>query len=233
MIISHKYKFIFIKTRKTAGSSIQMYLSELCGEDDIITPIDKPERKYRPRNYRGLFNPLPRLSEQLGEPRKMLLTAGRFLALKKFNSHIMARHVKKRIPADVWNSYYKFAVDRNPWDKVLSHYHYVRQRYDKYDEGISFNEYLRVAELPYNYMIYTDSANRLMIDRVIKYEELNEGLSDVFGILGVPFDGVLRVNEKSHYRKEKKNYREFYNDDQRDFVAERFSVEIGMHGYEF
>ena len=37
MIISHKHKFIFFKTRKTAGSSIQVTLAKHCGEDDIIT----------------------------------------------------------------------------------------------------------------------------------------------------------------------------------------------------
>ena len=37
MIVSHKHKFIFLKTRKTAGSSIQVTLAEHCGEDDIIT----------------------------------------------------------------------------------------------------------------------------------------------------------------------------------------------------
>ena len=37
MIVSHKHKFIFFKTRKTAGSSIQVALAKHCGEDDIIT----------------------------------------------------------------------------------------------------------------------------------------------------------------------------------------------------
>ena len=37
MIISHKHKFIFFKSKKTAGSSIQVTLAKHCGEDDIIT----------------------------------------------------------------------------------------------------------------------------------------------------------------------------------------------------
>ena len=38
MIISHKHKFIFLKTRKTAGTSVQIALSGICDQDlDIIT----------------------------------------------------------------------------------------------------------------------------------------------------------------------------------------------------
>lgn len=39
MIVSHKYKFIFIKTAKTAGTSTEIALSRICGPDDIITPF--------------------------------------------------------------------------------------------------------------------------------------------------------------------------------------------------
>ena len=39
MIISHKYKFVFIKTMKTAGTGIEIHLSAHCGDDDIATPI--------------------------------------------------------------------------------------------------------------------------------------------------------------------------------------------------
>ena len=56
-------------------------------------------------------------------------------------------------------------MERNPWDKVLSHYHFVRQRYDRYDQNISFDEYLRTADLPYNYRKYTDLQGNVMVDK--------------------------------------------------------------------
>ena len=37
MIISHKHKFIFVRPRKTAGTTMQNVLSTICGEEDIIT----------------------------------------------------------------------------------------------------------------------------------------------------------------------------------------------------
>ena len=38
MIISHEHKFIFLKTKKTAGTAIEAALSELCGPSCVITP---------------------------------------------------------------------------------------------------------------------------------------------------------------------------------------------------
>ena len=232
MIISHKYKFIFIKTRKTAGSSIQIYLSNYCGEDDIVSTIDRPERPYHPRNYRGLFNPIPELVERHSAA-KIAKTLGRFFSLKKFQSHIKARQVRERITKEIWDNYYKFTVERNPWDKVLSHYHFVRQRYSKYDQNISFEEYLRVAELPYNYTKYTDLDNNIIVDRVVKYERLNEELGEIFEELGVPFSGSLGPTEKSHYRKDRRPYQEVYTPAQKEAVAKLFDQEIEMHGYKF
>lgn len=58
MIISHKYRYIFLKTNKTAGTSVEIALSRFCGPDDIITPITPEDEEIRrelgypgPQNY--------------------------------------------------------------------------------------------------------------------------------------------------------------------------------------
>lgn len=47
MIISHKHKFLYIKAQKTAGTSIEIALSNICGESDIITPISRVDEEKR------------------------------------------------------------------------------------------------------------------------------------------------------------------------------------------
>ena len=105
MIISHKHKFIFFKTRKTAGSSIQVALAEQCGKDDIITG------QYR-----------------LGVDDNSH-TAG--LNLDKFpgkNPHTPLKQVKEFLDLKTWNSYFKFAFIRNPFDIVVSRYYWEMSR---------------------------------------------------------------------------------------------------------
>lgn len=57
MIFSYKHRFIFIKGRKVAGTSIEMALSPHCGPQDIVTPISPVDELKRlslggrPQNY--------------------------------------------------------------------------------------------------------------------------------------------------------------------------------------
>jgi len=47
MIISHSRKFIFLKTRKTGSTSVEIALSNFCSQQDIITPITPRDERQR------------------------------------------------------------------------------------------------------------------------------------------------------------------------------------------
>jgi hypothetical protein len=228
MIISHNYRFIFIKTVKTAGTSIEVFLSSQGGAQDVVTPIAPPVAGHEPRNFTGFVNPLPEIVDR---PAKLFLAIGHMFSKNKFYNHMPALLVQKRVPRDIWQSYFKFCVERNPWDKTLSHYHMHAARTD---EPLSFDDYLTRGKLPINYPRYTDaSGKQIIVDRVLRYENLNAELSEVFAQLGIPFTGMLGVRAKSDYRQDRTPYQTVFNDRQRQIVEKAFAREIELHGYRF
>ncbi len=142
-----------------------------------------------------------------------------------------AREVKNRVSSDVWNGYFKFCVERNPWDKLLSHYHMHAAR-----EGgaLSLDEYLARGRFPINYFRYTDrSGEKVIVDRVVRYENLLSELGELFAQLNIPFDGTLAIAAKSEYRADRRPYQEVFTEGQQRIVENAFAKEIELHGYGF
>ena len=227
MIISHKHKFIFIKTVKTAGTSIEVFLSNHCGADDVVTPVVPAVNGHSPRNYRGFLNPLPEILAGANRPRAAWSD---LIRRNKFYNHMAASLVQKRIPTKIWRSYFKFCVERNPWDKVLSHYHMNAHRAG----SLSLDQYFKIGKFPLNFPRYTDrSGKEIIVDRVLRYENLTAELTDVFARLNIPFAGSLGARAKSEYRTDRKPYQLVFNEQQRRIVEKIFAREIELHGYRF
>lgn len=232
MIISHKHRFIFVKTQKTAGTSIETFLSQYCGNGDVLTPFGKLVDTHMPRNYEGYFNPIPELILTRGKGRKKTLR--QLLLREKFHSHIPAYKIRARIRENIWSSYFKFCVERNPWDKTLSHYYFIKRK-EKYRHISSLDQYLAEGNSCLNYHLYTDyhNSNVVLVDRIIKYESLVEQLGEVFSMLSIPFNNSLNVRAKGEYRADRRHYRDVLTEGQIKIIQEIYKEEILMHGYEY
>jgi hypothetical protein len=205
MIISHKYQFIFIKTMKTAGTSLEFFLGQHCGPNDIVTPFgpsQAPVAPHQPRNHKDFFN------------------------------HIAGGDVRKIVGENVWERYFKFCVERNPWDKTLSYWHMLNARRGG---KLSFEDYLSTGDFCLNYPQYTSPLNNeeIIVDRVLRYEQLNEELTHMMTMFDIPFDGTLEIRAKSHYRLDRRPYQEIYTPEQAMLIEKAFDKEIRIFGYSF
>src|SRR5471032_1265859 len=47
MILSFRHRFLFVRARKVAGTSVEIALSTLCGQDDIAPPMIAVDERVR------------------------------------------------------------------------------------------------------------------------------------------------------------------------------------------
>ncbi len=107
MIISHRHQFIYLKARKVAGTSVEVALAQHCGEGDIVTPVaafdpdwDEEEYDHPGRKWEG------------------------------YSRHATLVPVRRKLGRDLWDEYFKFSIVRNPWDLVVSQYHWATRSDD-------------------------------------------------------------------------------------------------------
>lgn len=231
MIISHEHRFIFLKCRKVAGSSMERSLSEVCGPSDIVTrdPCQAPIA----RNY---DRPVPVLREILGtyEPIRIARSVRDWRKRPAFYSHVDAYVARARLGKKTWDSYFKFCFERNPWDKCVSFYYWL---YRNQQNPVSFAEHFkrtyvfRDRYIPSDWWRYT-IGNNLAVDFVGKFENKEADFKGALSNVGLTVE--LSHAEKTGTRpKSTRNLRDLYTPELIDLVAKYFAWEIRTFGYEF
>jgi len=231
MIISHKHKFIFIKTAKTAGTSIEIALSKICGKEDIITQIDKKDEKYRKQlGFREAQN----YNYSLSQYSKFDILQAIYHRKKMFFwNHASAIEIKERIPPKIWNEYYKFCFERNPFDKAVSYYYWLTEM-----EGfpkMPISEFISegIVSKVKGFELYTiDSIP--VVDDIYKFEEMDEAINKI--------NDIIKPNErielppkktKSGTRKDKRSYKDILSKNDIDMLSIIFAREIRLLDYKF
>lgn len=228
MIVCHRHRFIFIKTRKTAGTSIEIALSRYCGPEDVITPISPEDEALRiSLGYRCAQNfayPLSRYSRI-----DLLKLALRAKKIHAYN-HMSAEQVRELVGEETWQAYFKFTVERNPWDKVVSRYYWQYQDprcRPPLSEFVLKGRIHKVASFD-QYAI----DGRIAVDHVIRYEDLRQEMKALTQRLDLPSAPELPF-AKAQTRRDRRPYQELYGDDERHMVAIMFAREIAAFGYAF
>jgi hypothetical protein len=230
MIVSHRHRFIFIKTNKTGSTSIEAAISPLCGSEDIITPFREDNEPYRqgghPQNYR-IEHPLkpkrPLWRRLLRRPERY------YHPSVGYYEHMPAWRVRAYVGEAIWRSYFKFAFERNPWDRQVSWYFYKTKskvRRPSFDEFMTRRRHAYVD----NYWLYTIDGAPAM-DFVGRYEQLEDDLAKALSLIGL--DDPVSIPEINVSTPRERDYRRYYSPTTQALVAEWYAPEIALLGYGF
>lgn len=188
MIISKKHKFIFIKNRKVAGSTVEHLLHPYLGPDDVFTKD--------------------------GE-----------------NGHISHKVVSSRYPSE-WKGYYKFAIERNPWEKCVSAYEWHKKIKPEKVKDKTFEKYMEYYPnmLPCDWHKYAD--NNILVDDVFTVEKISE----LYNMLNDKFS--IDIPEEIYYNTKLKqvkrdHYSTYYTEKSKAMVELFFKNEIKHFGWEY
>jgi hypothetical protein len=238
MIISHRHKFIFIKTRKTGGTALEIALSRYLGENDIVTPISpEDEAKRSSSEYvscQNFLQAVPAINEHnvKGAAKAVLYANPTRYWPKQFYNHMPAHEVRRKVSSEVWNTYFKFSIERNPFDLAVSYYTYQQRKQKNHD----FRDFVLSgrSKRGSNYGLYTIDGH-LAVDSLLLYERLYTGLSYISEKIGLPEnlgDVMQTQSAKSQYRHDRA-YRQYYDGETKWLIERQFGREMALLDYTF
>ncbi len=224
VLVCHKHDFIFLKTRKTAGTSIEMALETLC------VPPGQEITEFRPKQ----------LSEY-----GIVGSRGDDYKLKGFRrisrpwdwrNHRPASFVFRMLGKDEWNRRKKITAVRNPFDRMVSYYHYAAQfRPDAPKDFREIREDFR--DFCYAGKWKTDRnivflRGKYIIDHAVRFEHMSDDLRSIAKTLGLPLDpDAIPVTKSMASTRKAHDVPDYYTKDVINHVRRRMSWVFDHYDY--
>lgn len=152
-------------------------------------------------------------------------------------------HESRAMYSKYWDKYFKFSFIRNPWDRLVSIYHFYKFGNERINRKIkrnlepTFGEFimglknnpnhpLKMLISPQKDWVYSPNGE-LMVDFLGRFENYENDINKIFEIIG----GKAPIR---HDRKSVRgNYRDYYTPELVKIVEELCRVDIEFFGYKF
>ncbi len=156
--------------------------------------------------------------------------------------HLLATQIRQEVGAGTFAACYRFSFVRNPWDKVVSQFHYLKTRpvllkYMGLTRFSTFQKYLNILAGNHTrhvqsfeqWRFITDQDGQCLVNFVGKFENLAADFRRVAATLGLPSQ-ELPHDMKSVRRR---HYHKYYNRKRRQQVADIYARDIELFEYDF
>lgn len=215
MIISRGRRFIFVHIPKTGGTALSLALEARAMRDDILIG-DTPKARARAGRLKGV------------EARGRLW------------KHATLADIEGLVRSDEIADFFKVTLVRNPWDRMVSYYHWLRaQGWDhpavRLAKAQDFSGFLHapdtlqsVGRAAYGTYVQRPDGTEAC-DLFIRIEEFAADVAPFEAHLGFALAPLARANASARAR----DWRGFYDAQTRDLVARACAADIARFGYRF
>lgn len=222
MPISYNFKTIFVHIPKNAGTSVEKYLGT------------------------GSINQL--YSHKPVKETSLIYNKEKFTPAELFNidnicpQHLDAKNLQRIIDTDTFNSFYKFAVIGNPYNRMISEYYYVQAnehaRYKPY-QNLTFDKFLDKAfsaskeeqltifdsHLSLQSSFILSSNGDLLVDQIFSMENIPE--------LEAKLKEITGLNQALPTARASPNYdrAKLLTDRNKELIYRRFKTDFQLFDY--
>ncbi|MEO1261267.1 MAG: hypothetical protein AAFZ15_20860 [Bacteroidota bacterium] len=209
---------------------MEIALSKICGPQDIMTPINEKDESARKSfaniSAQNFYIPLNQYSK-----RKLLsyLSKNKKLPLR-FYPHIGCREIKQFVPKKIWSEYFKFTIERNPFDKIVSLY-YWREGDKRFG---NIYEFIRRGGLKgfSSYDIYSIDGF-VAVDKIYRFENLSFFCEDITKRLQLRNPLQLPAYKAKSLHRKVRNYSDVLDEKSIELIKIIFAREIQIMNYEY
>ena len=220
MIVLHGPRLVYVRTRKTASTSVEIALSRLAEPGDIVTALSPRDEELRRRH--GGRGPQHHLHS--GAPPDAGQRPGPGPGVAWWN-HMPLALIAERMDL---GGYTTFTVERHPAEKVVSlYYHrYRAEPRPRLEDFVASGE----AYDALNWPLYAP-AGRVEVDVLIDYNHLGQGSADLAERTGIPPLRLDGIRAKAHFRPPRTRPADLFTPAAQHLVRAVFAPEFDLHGY--
>lgn len=206
MIISWRYKFIFIHIPKCGGSSIS----------DAFSNYFLKKEFGNNSSFRTHFKSLNKNNLEVFKNDIQYGNATYLPQHSKYSKVEMYLEKSKKNISD----YFTFSFVRNPWSRCVSLYEY---QYNKMD----FKKFVdKKFEQQTDFILNRNK--KIGVNFIGKIEQIQNDFNSVCKQIKIPEVKLSTINSTEH-----KHYTEYYNDNTRQIIADKFVDDINNFNYAF
>lgn len=152
--------------------------------------------------------------------------------------HLLAHQIRTEVGSDVYNNFFKFSIVRNPWDRTVSQYTYMKLRPDLrrfigMNQDDTFDTYLKLIQQKRHIQwepqisFLKGKNNDIIVDHIGRFENFTNDVAEIFSILKIK--SPIPYENKSI----RADYRIYYTNDSKEVISNMYADDIKEFNYSF